>query len=113
MIDEGPKDVMVLPGNDTVDFQCVASTDRSTLLALSWRKDNVNVNTSDPRINIAEDGTLLTLNFFNLPNADIEKRYAGVYKCIASNSYTSQEKSAKLTVKFPGISDTGMVSQGH
>ena len=99
-MNEGPSDVMVATGNDSVDFRCVASTDSSTPLTLSWRKDDADLDTHDPRVNLTEDNTLLTIDLHDLSLEEIEKNYTGVYKCIASNGYSSQEMSAKFAVQI-------------
>ena len=110
-IDESPQDVMLATGNDTVDFRCVASTDSSTPLTLSWRKDDAGLDTHDPRVNLTEDSTLLSFDLHDLSLEEINKKYVGVYKCIARNGYSSQEKSANLAlgVTIPET-DKGMVS---
>ena len=93
---------MVITGNDSVDFRCVASTDNSTPLTLSWRKDDAGLDTHYPRVNLTEDNTLLRLDLHDLSLEEIEEYYTGVYKCIASNGYSSQEMSAKLAVQIAG-----------
>ena len=98
---------MVATGNDRVDFRCVASTDNSTPLTLSWRKDDAGLDTHDPRVNLTEDNTLLRLDLHDLSLVEIEKNYTGEYKCIASNGYSSQEIAAKLAVQIAG---KGMIS---
>ena len=111
MIDEGPSDVNITTRNDTtVDFRCVASTDSSTPLTLSWRKDDAGLDTRDPRVNLTEHKTMLSLNLHDLSLEEIETRYAGVYTCIARNGYSSQELSAKLVVQTAGTKDKGMIS---
>ena len=103
---------MVATGNDTVDFRCVASTDSSTPLTLSWWKDDAGLDTHDRRVNLTEDKTLLTLDLHDLSLEEIDKKYMGTYKCIARNGYSSQEKSANLVLamKIPGTSAKGMVN---
>ena len=100
-------DVTVATGNDRVDFRCVAFTDSSTPLTLLWRKYDAGLDTHDPRVNLTEDNTLLSLDLHDLSPEEIEKNYTGVYKCIASNGYSSQEKKANFAVQ---IADKGMVS---
>ena len=97
---------MVATGNDSAHFRCVASTDSSTLLTLLWRKDDAGLDTHDPRVNLTEDNTLLSLDLHDMSLEEIENNYTGVYKCIASNGYSSQEMSAKLAVQ---IADKGMI----
>ena len=81
----------LVPFRDAV-FPCSATTDRSTKLTRRWLLDDEQIS-EDDSIFVSENGSLVILMS---EEADGGVSRAGVYKCHATNGYSSSDIYVKL-----------------
>merc|ERR1711971_617980 len=86
----GPSDVEANV-SETVNLPCSVLWDPSSELEVIWRKDNINIDIDDQRIQIHESNKSLTIN--NLNHGD-----KGVYTCVASTGTSTDTDSGTLMV---------------
>ena len=92
-----PKDVYFTLGVKEVRFQCEASSDDSTPVTITWKKDNEPITISTyQRITITSRE--LIINTLGLSLNDIRTRYVGEFLCEARNGHSFAE--AKAAFKY-------------
>ena len=87
---------MELVPTEDVLFRCAATSDDATPVTIAWQHNDKDVHEEEGRIEILEDNTLRLIT----ENDDDEgASFEGDYKCIATNGYSSDTKTAALTLK--------------
>ena len=88
-----PQDVHI--ALEEVRFNCEASSDDSTPVLITWKKDDTLISMErDPRITITATDLIITLVGLSL--YDIDTNYKGDYVCVADNGYSDAKAKATL-----------------
>jgi cell division protein FtsL len=87
---DGPTDVEANV-SETINLPCSVLWDPSSNLEVIWRKDNINIDIDNERIQIHESNKSLSIN--NLNHGD-----KGVYTCVASTGTSTDTDSGTLMV---------------
>jgi len=94
-----PAPIHIEEGSDKIMFECAGSTDPSTPISASWRReDQLLYPEYDSRLTL-ETSNSLVINLANMTLEEIAESYGGEYKCVLTNGYSTAEAVALLSVK--------------